>query len=943
MSRDASPPPSSDDSAVGSIASSNRTTNQTPYSRTYSRIDQNRHSIPTDNQTINQGATFNPAQERVGHESNIRVSVAPDELRMASKQMRYNNTTLLSRSIRTNLSCFDDLDIQRLNYHTEYLVNFISIGINKCVHSIQRPVSILWPDTYDRMIDGVAKLDAMLINTELKENPIEWMLQRGLTTKPECKLCKNQMELKYEGKTVSWRCNRTQACQTLYAPIQRPIFFKGHESVGLIKLLFAIYYWSICTQCDLLYSHLKLEPETLSAIYQGIQNVCRLALEKSYPRFRLCNNPETDENQITQLKESSELIDLISIKINNCFVVCAKHPRSNCVRLGLMIPDVSKYKFMELTESWFAHGAQIRICETKFLGLKSLRPDLTVVLTTRSEMVTKNGVFNRESAFGYIICQFSHIFKDFDSSKVPQETLKLILAELEWRELYGTNPYDAFTKIVEHMSTYRSASHCYYELPKNGECDIFHDICIRDESDYIFAEKYFYANMQPVDAQGKVIQRYGTKEDYNEYPISIVQFECHLCSGLRHESFYFSMHIIAHVENNRRDNEEAEYHKTRHIKCKHCFRKFKKQDMIDHSKLFRTDFVTMKYGCRICCIKFGNRSEYLNHMRRTHFEHEMPYRCPICKYASSFQRETVIHFQEEHQQDYIIMCPFCLRSFTIPKPAELDSARMKRVSRAIYNHILQHYALADSFKCDSCCLCFLNAAALRKHKTDHHNPMETFSEQEVKVQPFIVTIGEEEHCVQALPMELFIPNKRPNMAIDEATQATNSSLNLIHGEHDARGATKRSRPSTLPIAEESCAGVDEFSEDYSSDDEKHRLIDCEGGTIHVGPSASTRSFLDGGNPDLRIFKTKPNFKDWTTERIIEALSKMTRADSIIPNQSVILLPNGQPARCVECTEYITIDHYVAAIMCKPCKYETHCPRAATRHKQSKHASCNEDQ
>lgn len=283
------------------------------------------------------------------------------------------------------------------------------------------------------------------------------------------------------------------------------------------------------------------------------------------------------------------------------------------------------------------------------------------------------------------------------------------------------------------------------------------------------------------------------------------------------------------------------------------------------------------------------------------------------------------------------MCPFCLRSFTIPNPAELDAAKMNRVSQAVFDHIQQHYALAESYRCDSCCLSFVSAAGLRKHKKNHHNPMEIFSEREVKVQPFIVTHVEEQHCVQALPMELFIPNKRPNTAIDERTQVINSSLNrdcLDAG--DIRGRVRASNATEDDIVENG-----QSNDEDVDDDERMPRNNMEDDIIHVGPSGNTRNFLDGGNANLRILKNKHNLKEWTTERIIEAMSRMRRADAIIPNQSVILMPDGNPAKCLECSEYITTDHYVAAVPCKPCKYETHCPRAATEHKQRKHANDNQ--
>lgn len=859
------------------------------------------------------------ASAAANSEKNTSKEVVNNEdLALAIKLTRRNNITLISRSTRNNLRCFEDLDLQGFVSRTDYLINFISIGVNKAPSSIQRPVSILWPDSFEKMADQLALLDAFLINTEFREKPVDWMLKRGLTSVPNCRQCQQKMTLKYEKNTVRWHCQRSQGCLNYFLPIQRPSFFNNYENIALDKLLFSIYYWSTCTPGQDLYSQMNIEPHILDGIWRRVQNVCRTALEKCYPKHRLTN--------VEQDADTSHPIDLISIKLNDVFVVCGKHPRSNRVRLGLCIPKVSLYNFAELTESWFAHGAHIRVSETKFLDLSSRRTDLQVQLVPRHQMVGKDGAFDRSSAFGYLICQLTHVFKDFDSSTLSRETLKLILAEMEWRELYGTTPYDAFTHIVGHMAQYGEASDWYSEpsLPVRGEeslpAQMPHEDLTNGDAEYVFAEKYFYANVDPVDSRGKIICRFIEPANPEKPLQPIATFCCHLCNN-RYESFDFSMHLIAHVEANRKENERKEYLKKRLIECKHCFKPYKREEISIHCGLLRTHLHSVQFGCRICCIRLSDRAEFLNHMRRLHFEHETPYRCPSCKFASSFQRDLFIHFQEEHRHSFIILCPFCLRSFTIAKPETLGVANMIEISKIVYRHISEHYVVAKSYTCTNCCLCFISKEKLRLHKKNHHNPLETRSEKDVKVQPFIVTPEEEKYCVKAIPMELFIPNKRPNLTLNSVK---NNATDTNHEEQTTKQSHQKETDSDSQ-GDQSLSDSDEIQED---------------GTILVRGLSVAKKFLDGGKPALKISRTpKSNDQhpdDMTSERLIEYFSKMKRADGVIPNQSVILTPTGKPAKCVECLQYITIDHYVAAIVCRKCKYLTHCPRAATAHNVKRH-------
>lgn len=905
---------SSDDSAVGSIISSVTNREQATTSTIINNIQQ--RQLTTRSQPAPRG------RPRLTRPNVKDVAIDPSDLRT-------NNGGLIASSIRTVFSCFDDLDVQRFTSANDYLINFISNGINKCTYTVLRPMSILWPDSHASMENQLNVLDSFLLNTMFREKPVQWMLDRGLTVTPNCRFCNSKMSVSYENNTVKWQCLKTAACSNYYMPIQRPSFFSSHENLCIDKLLFTLYYWSTCTPCDRVYSLLRIDPESLHCIWKRIQCVCRTALEKSYPRHRLTNLVDQNDRNARPIP-----IDMISIKLNGVFVVCAKHPLSHLVRLGILIPRVSKYTFVDLTESWFAHGAQIRVAEIKFLELSQRRKDLKVDLVSPVDIVSKDGQFNRVSAFGYLCCQLALVLKDFDSSTLSREDLKLVLAELEWRELYGTTPFDAINNIVKHIAQYSSTSDWYTEipLPETGETLDGSTNQYMEGSDYVWAEAYFYATIEPVDSAGNIICRFIEPPNLTLPPEADVRLSCHICK-IRTECFDFTAHLIEHIEYNRGRLDENR--SKNNIQCKHCFRQFKREEIYTHSNLFRTQYHTLRYGCRICCIKLHGRRTYLQHMRRHHFEHETPYRCPSCKFASSFQRDVYIHFQEEHRNSMMVMCTICLRSFAVRQPELMTEERMDIFSKYVYNHISEHYAKGRGFACEHCCLCFLDKDKLIEHVKNHHNPLELDREVGTKLIPFVVTPEEEKFCVRALPMELFTSNKRPNKVVDpsgqpigKAGEDSDSTWSDSETGDELQETPSRSRSKRIYDSEEA-------SEEDAVED----------GFIHVRGLCQAKSLLQGGAADLKVVSNRYAIRqsqaglteELTSQKLIDYLSRMPRADGVIPNQSVILTPDKLAAKCCECLHYVTTDHFVAVVACTQCKYTTHCPRALTSHKNLKHS------
>ena len=653
-----------------------------------------------------------------------------------SSKTKCDNSHIVLSATRTYNPSISESIIKTLQSQSYYRFEFTSIkGTNNS--DTRRPTSILWPSNYEDMASEIAKLDAYIQTNKILEKPVEWMIHAGLIRVPKCTICGSPVELIYEHSTARWHCSKSNHA----APIQRPTCFQGFEHVGLKKLLFLIYYWAVGSTSEAIRDKLNLDSKLIQSIWNKIQKVCRTALEKSYPKFRLCNDHENNS--------SDELIDLLTIVINGNQIVCAKHPHSNKVRLGLSTPGSSSSSLVNLTENWFAHGVKIRVCEKEFLELKEkLRTDLQIELVKPLDMVTSDDQLRVDWAFGYILNQLANVFRDSNSRQATMKMIKLSLAEMQWREEYGTNPIDSFTRIVDHMREYfQSDQSKFYLFSDNMMRNLRSgsNAYSKTATPQLYAEKYYYATVEPIDDKGEIIRHYNC--DSTNGDSSVVEFRCHICDH-KFENFMFSMHIIAHVESESSSESGTRGSQSdQEINCKHCFKYFPLEELATHADLIKSELQKIKFSCKICCIKLQDRSTFLDHMKKHHFKHATPYRCPSCPFASSFQRDVFVHFQEEHRSGYILLCPICLRSFTICEPHKLDEYRYSSVSTIFYKHIKQHYMIKGSMSCDSCSLCFLGEKNLRKHKSICHDPGEVRSESEVCLQAFIITEEEEKYCV----------------------------------------------------------------------------------------------------------------------------------------------------------------------------------------------------
>lgn len=890
--------------------------------------------------------TANPNLKHKGHSE--PQTVDPESLIKAALYMKSKNVCIISKSCRQKLNCFEGIDFKSYSSEQNVLFKFRSRGKFRTFEEVLRPMSIKWPYDYNTMVPLVANLDSHLINTNFKKQPFEWIIERDLAKTPECNKCKKPLDIEQVGNFVRWTCQQTDSCKIYSLPIQKPSFFNGFEAVPLDKLLFSIYYWSLSVPIREIAKVVDIKLSGIEILWRRLQVICQAVIRKN------CAILE-DYSSV----DNYEPYDLISIKVNSSIVICAKHPNAHFVRLAVQPLDADDSELFTRIGTWFPVGATVRVTETKFLRVSD-PIKLKVLLEPRHKMMNEDENLDERTAFGYLVTQLAQIFMRMDSSSYSHQSLELLLAELEWREQFGTNPFDAFFNIIKHLRDFDiNPNH------PNFECAIYKDynlqpietseldqIIDNDSKEYLWVEKYFYATLEPNETKGNSLEK---KTNLNENPQD-VYFQCHECNFM-FDSYAFVRHIIQHIELHRKD--DARLPEGVAVECKHCFKIMKVDQIEPHSSLFRSTLQRTLWGCRICCIEFKSRVRFLAHMRKTHFQYEMPYACPLCPFKSSFQRDVFLHFQTKHATLMSTICPLCLASFTFQaKPKKITRELMFEYSKILYQHLLDHYNYSKSFKCDRCCLCFLNEKSLSEHKKERHNPMKVESDtKNCKFEPYTIAKEEKSYCVKALPNEIFVSNKKPNSTFSgEENQIVDLELSTDEEDFlviDHCYTKKLFDPRIMPGP----SGYDRFSSNTCSDinegDQQRNDKTIERGpkkkknermqqTV-IGAVPDVDKYLSNNAPSC-IISANNTAADQilSSEMLIELMSKLPTLNNEAGFNAKILGLDNRPIKCAECRCLITPDHYVGAISCLECVHRTHCPRAALRHKELKHSSKLDD-
>ncbi|RWS04871.1 uncharacterized protein B4U79_18346 [Dinothrombium tinctorium] len=522
-----------------------------------------------------------------------------------------------------------------------------------------KPLPIKWPSSANTLINSLVKLDQMLLKSEFKGNPAAWMISKHLISRVNCPSCgKILSKVRKESEEIRWVCD--EPCGKL-VDIERPKIFADHLScIPLPTLLFSIYYWAI--QMDVVdivrNKRINLALKNVSDVWTMLRKICagEMISHQSKMKFKYSAT-------------------LATAHLGTLYLIGAMEETSNIVRIAVIdSQDINEARFktvpllLQYARKWFYRQCRIKVCEKKLLNLNKFGYSVT--------LVPRQVFTSSKNEIGFYLTQhLTGIFQDINVNELDKETINLLLNELQWREIYGTEPLSSFVNIIQHISEKLDFS------PKSAD-------------ELFYVEEYYYATLKPkLTLANSIIGS------------SKVDIRCPICSQF-FDNILIVKHYIQHVQQVTRLAPNAV--NSLSVKCDHCLRQFSERILPLHHQLYHMK--PLRFSCRICCMPFFDRDKYLIHMTKTHFSGEMPYVCECCSYRSSFHKDLINHFEKEHIGWSKSLCPFCLQVF--------ESKSFRNNFFGLYSHIEQHIRKQDSnVRCNRCCLTFNNNNDFLNHKT----------------------------------------------------------------------------------------------------------------------------------------------------------------------------------------------------------------------------------
>lgn len=179
----------------------------------------------------------------------------------------------------------------------------------------------------------------------------------------------------------------------------------------------------------------------LALVIKSIQSLCSRALYRE---------------RISLSSSENNPVDLVSIQIGDVFIIGAMENSSKSVHLDVFdttevaeLASKGRNIFVECAKNWISTGSVVRISEKKFNSLEKC--GYVLIPFSKSDFNNTNMKARDDNIGGYLIQHLRKLFKDIDLNSIGKELLHLVLSELEWRESFGLEPYQAFLNIVDHL------------------------------------------------------------------------------------------------------------------------------------------------------------------------------------------------------------------------------------------------------------------------------------------------------------------------------------------------------------------------------------------------------------------------------------------------------------------------------------------------------------
>ncbi|XP_029849181.3 uncharacterized protein LOC8035649 isoform X1 [Ixodes scapularis] len=577
-------------------------------------------------------------------------------------------------------------------------------------------------------------------------DPVPWLVERGVVrTDLPCKFCQDKgLELQRDPGALNGYslCCRQASCQRKNV-LPQPSFF-ARFGLPLWRVLVLVYHWAVQSDAPLAMRETGVDSFLVRTVWRALQEVCARAVAIQQPR----------------LGGPGVRVEVATAQMGRYLVLAALDRSTMATRLKAVSVALGWHSpiFLKSLEPWLRPGSVVVTEDTKFEVLQ--QQGFTV---HSGQSAPQPGP---DLVHAYLKRRLTDLFGRLVVNQLKLETVQGFLDELQWRERFGVDPKQSFwsimTDLLEHSGWKVSfddmlampgaipvqASEISPTVPKaepevivcdsssEDETSSSEDDCHEkndskeEEKDGVQVEKqqpieapaagpdgetspskkavvldeYYYARKGPCSEEGQLSE---TKGNFS--------FKCPICKKLIVDNVKTVKHITNHIEGSRQKNPDL----SDLTICKYCFKEFETPySMQCHMEVahLKDDGIV----CRICSQEFDLVPSLIDHMKLYHNPSEMPYSCQLCGYRSSFHKDVLKHFHQDHLGSNALLCRFCLRVYVVKFSNNLASIGVQK----FYCHLFKHLARTSARRCPVCCLVFLSQGDMRAHKDKEHLSMQ---------------------------------------------------------------------------------------------------------------------------------------------------------------------------------------------------------------------------
>ncbi|CAN7983568.1 unnamed protein product [Ixodes hexagonus] len=590
------------------------------------------------------------------------------------------------------------------------------------------------------------QLEAQFRRVVEGRDPVPWLVERGvIRTDLPCKFCRDKgLELEPDPGALNGYslCCRQPSCGRKNA-LAQPSFF-ARFGLPLWRLLSLVYHWAVQSDAPQVLRETGVEPFLVRTVWRALQEVCARAVAIQQPR----------------LGGPGVRVEVATAQMGRYLVLAALDRSTMATRLKAVSVALGWHSpiFLKSLEPWLRRGSVVVTEDAKFEALR--QQGFPVHCGPGAPQPGPDLVH------AYLEQRLSDLFGRLVVNQLKLETIQGFLDELQWRERFGTDPKRAFwrimTDLLEHSGWRVSfedmlavpgavpsqATKIVPAVPKaepevivcdsssedetsnSGEGRLEKDNSKKDEKEgglkqeekqkpdevpteldgetdpsqkSVILDEYYYARKRPCEEEGQLSE---TKGNFS--------FKCPICKKLIVDNVKTVKHITNHIEGSRQKNPDL----SDLTICKYCFKEFETPySMQCHMEVahLKDDGIV----CRICSQEFDLVPSLIDHMKLYHNPSEMPYSCQLCGYRSSFHKDILKHFHQDHLGSNALLCRFCLRVYVVKFSNNLASIGVQK----FYCHLFKHLARTSARRCPICCLVFLSQGDMRAHRDKEHVSM----------------------------------------------------------------------------------------------------------------------------------------------------------------------------------------------------------------------------